>query len=60
MAVIEFMEYKSHSATAFRVDEDQVLWRAVEVEQAYRRANPGDVTIYSTLEELAAVLESEE
>jgi hypothetical protein len=63
MQFIEFMEYKSHNtANNFatdRVDEDQALWHTVELEQAYRRANPGDVTVYSTLEELAAALENE-
>jgi Uma2 family endonuclease len=54
------MEYQWHIADDVKLDEDQALWCAVGVEHAYRRANPGDVTIYSTIEVLAALLDVRE
>jgi hypothetical protein len=53
---IEFMEYKWQNERT-GVDEDQVLWQAVEAEQAYRQAHPEDAMVYESIEELAAALE---
>lgn len=56
---IEFMEYK-YQNDASDVAEDAALWRAVEAEQAHRRAHPEDVVVYRSMEELAAALDNDE
>ncbi len=56
---IEFMEYK-YQNDASEAAEDVALWRAVEAEQAHRRAHPEDVIVYRSIEELAAALDNDE
>jgi hypothetical protein len=56
---IEFMEYKWQN-DATNTAEDAALWRAVEAEQAHRRAHPEDVVVYRSMEELAAALDADE
>lgn len=46
---IEFLEYKQST-------EDEALWQTVQAEKAYRQANPDDVILCRSTEELAAAL----
>jgi len=51
---IEFLEYKWSVIT-----EDEALWQAVQAEQAYRQANPEDVIVCESIEELTLALGDE-
>ena len=56
---IEFIEYQT-SLAGDDSAEDEALWAAVEAEQAYRREHPEDVIICRSVDELKAVLDSDE
>lgn len=56
---IEFVEYQT-ALTPEDPAEDEVLWAAVEAEQAYRQEHPEDIIVCRSIDELKAVLDSDE
>lgn len=56
---IEFVEYQT-ALTPEDTAEDEALWAAVEAEQAYRQEHPEDIIVCRSIDELEAVLDSDE